>query len=163
MTVDDALGRDLGLLPPDLILHAEDLAVGDHMTLGTTQVSEQEIIDFAVSYDPLPIHVDPVAAAQGPFGTVIASAIHTLALYSALASRHYIPRLALVAGKGIDRLRLPAPVRPGVELTATTRVEQVVAREGRADVHARAEFHDSAGQVVMSFVGVQVVRSRAGR
>ena len=37
------------------------------------QASEAEMIDFAVKYDPQPMHTDPEAAANSPFGGLIAS------------------------------------------------------------------------------------------
>jgi acyl dehydratase len=144
----------------DDLLHAEDLHPGEVVPLGSVEVTAAEIIAFATTYDPLPIHVDPVAAAAGPFGGVIASAAHTIALYSSLASRVFVPRLALVAGKGIDRLRLPHPVRPGA-LSATIEVIDVTpTRPDRADLRLRSEMTDQDGHVVLSFVAVQVVRRR---
>ena len=143
------------------LLHAEDLHPGEVVPLGSVEVTAEEIIAFATTYDPLPIHVDPVAAAAGPFCGVIASAAHTIALYSSLASRVFVPRLALVAGKGIDRLRLPHPVRPGATLSATIEVLDVTTtRSDRADLRLRSEMTDQDGQVVLSFVAVQVVRRR---
>ena len=139
------------------LLHAEDLTIGLHIDLGTVAVTRSEIVEFARRYDPLPFHVDPAAS---PFGDVIASSIQTLALFASLASPQFIARLALVAGKGMDRLRLPHPVRPDVELRASMRVSDVVPREGRADVHCECLMVDEDDHVVLSFTSISVVRSR---
>ncbi|MBV6726527.1 MaoC/PaaZ C-terminal domain-containing protein [Nocardioides daeguensis] len=152
------------------IWFAEDLEVGDVHDLGTTSASEAEIIAFARRFDPLPLHVDEQAAAAGPFGGVIGSAAHTLALYSGLASRAFMPRVALVAGKGIDRMRLPAPLRPDVVHTATIEVLDVAPRfrgdatsTDRADLRCAGRLVDADGQVVLALEALQVVRYRAPR
>lgn len=153
MDPDRRPGRDIASLP-EMPLYAEDLAAGDWIDLGTTTPSRDEIVAFASQFDPLPIHLD---GTNSPFGDVIASGIHTMALYSSLASRVYFSRLALVAGKGIDRLRLPHPVRPSTVLRGSLEVLEVVMRETRADVHALSTLVDPDDNVVLSFVGITVV------
>lgn len=152
-------GRNLHDLVDASPWYAEDLTVGDWMELGSIRVDLDEIIDFATKYDPLPIHV---AGTDSPFGGVIASGMHTMALYSSLASRVFMPRLALIAGKGIDRLRLPAPVYPGRTLTGTIEIIDNVGRAGRADISHRSTMTDDRGAVVLSFTGVAVVASGNG-
>lgn len=146
---------------------AEDLTPGKVHDLGVTSATEAEIIDFARRFDPLPIHVDPVAAAAGPFGGIIASATHTLALYSGLASREFMPRLALVAGKGIERMRLPHPLRPDVVHTASIEIADVTPRfrdgdDGteRADLRCVGRLIDDQGRVVLALEALQVIRYR---
>lgn len=150
-------GRDLATLPSDTLLHAEDVNVGDWMDLGSVAISREEIIDFALRFDPLPIHLD---GSNSPFGDVIASSVHTMCCYSSLASRRFVPRLALVAGKGIDRLRLPHPVRPGAVLTGSADIVAVEFGPRRANLHTRSTLADQDGQVVLSFVGITVVKRR---
>lgn len=151
-------GRDLGEVGQP-IFYADDLRVGDWMTLGDLAPTEAEIIEFAQRYDPLPLHVDPVVAAASPFGGIIASAMHTMSLYASLASTRFIPRLALVAGKGIESARFPTPVRPDDVLSARIEVLEVRPREGRSDLLSRATMTSTAG-VVLDFVSITVVRSR---
>ncbi|GAB4009067.1 MaoC/PaaZ C-terminal domain-containing protein [Nocardioides ultimimeridianus] len=139
------------------LLYAEDLPIGFHVELGTVGVSREEIIEFARRYDPLPFHVDPAAS---HFGDVIGSSIHTLALFASLASPQLVARLAIVAGKGIDRLRLPNPVRPGSTLRGSMEVVDVVAKPDRADIHCRGLLIDQDDLVVLSMTSISVVRSR---
>jgi len=145
-------GRDLASLPPDQLLYAEDLAVGDWMDLG-----RDEILRFARRFDPLPIHVD---GTDSPFGDVIASGMHTLALFASLSSTKFTSRLAIVAGKGFDRLRLPNPVLPGSVLTGSLLVIEVRMGPRKADVHCRYEMVHENGDLAMTMVGIQVVRRR---
>lgn len=150
-------GRDLAPLLSDQILYAEDLALGDWMELGPVDVTRDEITRFARHFDPLPIHVD---GTDSPFGDVIASGMHTLSLFASISSPKFMARIALVAGKGFDRMRLPHPVRPGSVLTGSLQVVEVKMGPRKADVHCRYEMVDQYGNLVMTMVGIQVVRRR---
>jgi len=153
MSLPQREGRDLASVKPDQILYAEDLAVGDWMDLGPVEVTRDEIIRF----DPLPIHID---GTDSPFGDVIASGMHTLALFASISSPRFMSRLALVAGKGFERMRLPHPVRPGSVLAGSLQVVEVRMGSRKADVHCLYEMVDQNGDLVMTMVGIQVVRRR---
>jgi acyl dehydratase len=43
-------------------------------------VSEAEVVGFAARFDHQPMHIEAEAAADGPFGGIIASGWHTAAL-----------------------------------------------------------------------------------
>ena len=150
-------GRDLASVQSDQLLYAEDLAVGDWMDLGSVEVSRDEIVRFARQFDPLPIHID---GTDSPFGDVIASGMHTLALFASMSAPKFTARTALVAGKGFDRMRLPHPVRPGAVLTGSLQVVDVKMGPRRADVHCLYEMVNQNGDLVMTMVGIQVVRRR---
>ena len=42
----------------------EDFAVGESFTLGSVEMVEKEMIEFATQFDPQRFHIDPDAAAQ---------------------------------------------------------------------------------------------------
>ena len=63
------------------LLYAEDLVIGSAWDLGSYVVTEPEIIEFARQWDPQGFHVDPDVAAAGYFGGIIASGIHTMAIF----------------------------------------------------------------------------------
>jgi acyl dehydratase len=116
--------------PP--MLYAEDLTVGQRFPFGSYTMQEAEIVEFASRFDPLYIHIDREAAAKGPFGGLIASGVHTMAVYQRLAAETIWSQVAGIAGKRfeIDLLR---PVRPGAVLTGYAEVANVARREGRND------------------------------
>ena len=58
----------------------EDYSPARRTTAAHVSVDQAEILSFAKKFDPQPIHVDPDAAARGPFGGLIASGWHTAAL-----------------------------------------------------------------------------------
>jgi acyl dehydratase len=79
---------------------------------------------------------------------------------STRSSPKFTARLALVAGKGFDRLRLPNPVRPGAVLTGSLQVIELRMSSRKADVHCLYEMVNQDGDLVMTMVGIQVVRRR---
>ena len=58
----------------------EHYRAGDRYRFGPVEVTEQEIVEFACRYDPQSFHIDPQAAAAGPYGSVIPSGWMTAAL-----------------------------------------------------------------------------------
>lgn len=94
----------------------EDYLPGSTYEFGETCVSEAEIITFAKEYDPQFFHVNPIAAAEGPFGGLIASGWQTAALMMRLFARHYLSSVASLGSPGVDELRWLQPVRPDDKL-----------------------------------------------
>ena len=95
----------------------EDLVEGEESESGSLVVSEAELIEFAKKYDPQYFHTDPQAAAGHMFGGVVASGIHTMALWRRLD--HQIAHdIAWICGVRWDAVIFAAPVRPGDTLRA---------------------------------------------
>jgi acyl dehydratase len=108
----------------------EDFHVGRTWTHGYQTVTEADIVSFARQYDPLAIHVDPALARESPLGVFCASGIHTLAIAQRLLCEAILLHTRLVAGGGIDEVRMRVPVVPGDSLGVRIRV-------GDAWPHAR--------------------------
>ena len=53
--------------------------------LGSFTLTRAELIAFAERWDPQDFHIDPVAAAAGRFGDVLASGVQTLAIFRRLS------------------------------------------------------------------------------
>ena len=105
----------------------EDYVAGAVYEYGYATVTEAEIIEFAQRFDPQPMHVDPVYAATGPFGGLIASGWHTAGIFMRLYADHYLSRVASLASPGIDEIRWPSPLRPGDTLRIRTTDDEIVA------------------------------------
>lgn len=143
----------------------EDYEEGATYEFGTVTVTEQDIIGFASQYDPQSFHVDPDAAAQGPFGGLVASGWHTCALMMQLFAEHYLPTAASLGSPGVDELRWLKPVRPGDRLRLRLRVLDT--RLSRSDprrgvVRTFAELVDQVGEPVLTVTVVSLLRSREG-
>ena len=97
-----------------------DLGVSDWW-----KIEQRAIEQFAdATGDHQWIHVDPEAAAQGPFGTTVAHGYLSLSLLPALVSQVLNVKDARMGiNYGIDRIRFTAPVPSGseVRLRATLR------------------------------------------
>src|SRR5215472_12239251 len=74
--------------------HFEDYVPGAVFEYGEIPVTQAEIVEFARRFDPQYIHVDRERAAQGPFGGLIASGLHTTAMMMRLIVDHFLPKRA---------------------------------------------------------------------
>ena len=90
----------------------EEIDVGDEIVSGGVTVTEAAIIDFALTYDPQRFHINVDAARESPYGGLIASGFHTLALgFRMLYDAGGIGDKG-IGSPGIDELRWVQPVRP---------------------------------------------------
>lgn len=108
----------------------EDYAPGIDVRYGAIAVDEADVLRFAREFDPQTIHTDPAAAADGPFGGLIASGWHTAALMMRVYATEYLNDAASLASPGVDELRWVRPVRPGDVLSV--RFEVTDARRSRS-------------------------------
>lgn len=95
---------------------AEDLAVGQIYHIGAYPITESGIIGFASEWDPHPIHCDPIAARASSCNGLIASGIHTLAVFQRLAATSIYSSWEVIAGRRIKDIEFPRPVRGGMVL-----------------------------------------------
>lgn len=100
---------------------AEDAAPGRVRQLGSYTVTEGDIVDYATQWDPQFFHIDSERAArEGAFGGLIASGIHTTAIYQRLEVTSRTEPWNVIGGAGVEQLRFRRPVRPGDVLTGTS-------------------------------------------
>ena len=111
----------------------EDFEPGQDIDLGTCTVTEDEILAFARRYDPQPFHVDPDAAADSIFGTVIASGWHTCAMMMRLVVDGLLGKSSSMGSPGLDGVRWLAPVRAGDTLNVHYRTMHVKASASKPD------------------------------
>ena len=120
-------------MPPAPTRFFEDFVPGATGEYGPVVMHEAEILEFAGRYDPQYIHVDPEAAAEGPFGGLIASGWHTTAVMMRLLVDGYLAGAASIVSPGIDELRWLRPVRPGDALRVRTEVMEATPSRSRPD------------------------------
>lgn len=95
----------------------EDIEIGRVEESSRRIVSKDEILKFARDYDPQYFHADEKAAERSRFGSVIASGVHTIALWRQLD--HEIAQdIAWICGVAWDDVRWPHAVFAGDELRA---------------------------------------------
>lgn len=103
-------------------------AQGSHLGRSSWHTVTQDQIDaFAeVTGDHQWIHVDPVRAADGPYGTTIAHGMLTLSLVPMLVWQIYtVDNLSMGVNYGSNRLRYPSPVRSGDRIRASATLRTV--------------------------------------
>lgn len=131
-------------------IYAEDISVGEEFDLGSHHVTEAEIVDFATKWDPQFFHTEPDAARDSYFGSVIASGVHTLAVFQRLAVQSQYSQWHVIAGKKLHNVELRRPVRPGDVLHGRLVVERIEFDDrGRAEVHIRGRLHNQHDEPVL--------------
>jgi acyl dehydratase len=111
----------------------DDLAAGDKFVTGGVTLTESGIIDFALTYDPQPFHLDAAAAAESIYGGLIASGFQVVALAFRLFIQSGMLAGSSMGSPGIDELRWFAPARPGDTLHAEVEVLAVTPSKSKAD------------------------------
>ena len=143
----------------------EDYPTGTTTDCGSVSVDQVQIISFARQFDPQPFHVDPVAAADGPFGGLIASGWHTAALVMRQIVDNYVAAESSLGALGLDELRWPHPVRPGDTLRVRVTVLEARRSQSKPDrgiLKTLIEAENQNGQTVMRATSINFLRVRPG-
>jgi acyl dehydratase len=141
----------------------EDFPVGRTFATEPWPLSEEDILAYARKYDPQPYHTDPEAAARMPFGGLIASGFHTVAIASGQLVRAIIAHAAGMGGPGMDDIRWLKPVRPGDVLRTTVTVQAARVSNSKPDrgfVTFALETTNDAG-TVLTLTATVIVALRA--
>jgi len=154
------LNHGSGQEPTGSLVFAEDLDPGLVIDLGSHHVSREEIVEFSSQWDPQGFHINEALAAQGPFGGLIASGLHTMAVFQRLAVLGAFQHWAIVAGRTIREVRFDTPVRPDTTLHGELTVAAVLQdKPGRSLVRLKGCLA-AAGQVVMTLEADALVSHR---
>ena len=99
-------------------------------------VTQERIDEFArATGDHQWIHVDPVRAAAGPFGTTIAHGFLTLSLLPVMAeSAIEFANVRMGVNYGLNKVRFPAPVPVGSRLRGHFKLPAFEPIEGGAQI-----------------------------
>ena len=97
----------------------EDIVIGETRESGRRTIQFEELLEFATRYDPQYFHADPVAAKESIFGGIIASGIHSAAIWRALD--HQISAdIRWICGVAWEDVRWPNALRAGDTVRATS-------------------------------------------
>lgn len=143
----------------------EDFKIGDRWEFGSWTPTKDEIVAFAEHWDPQPIHIDEAAAADSPFGGLIASGWQTTMECARLFIGQLMRHTAGLASPGLEDIRWHKPVRPGDEITSTAEVyfvEESKSRPDRGKVGIAISGLDATGQPVMTTRGIFFIKKRDG-
>ena len=145
--------------------YLDDFSEGSTFETEGKTLSEAEILEFALKYDPQPFHMDVEAAKEGPFGGLIASGIHTLAIgvRMMIQAQVFAPD-ASMGSPGMDELRWLKPVYPGDTLRMRGEVLETTPSRSKPDrgmLRYRMTIFNQNGEDVMSMLGMQILRRQA--
>ena len=108
----------------------EGFKVGDIYETRAVTLTEGQMVDFSMQYDPQPIHTDREASKRGIHGDMISSGLQTLGLANRLWIELGLMGENNLGGPGLDNVRWPRPVFAGD--TLRTVVEVVATRESKS-------------------------------
>lgn len=141
----------------------DDFEIGECFVSRGVTLSEAQILDFALRYDPQPFHLDSHAAAQTPYGGLIASGFQTLALGFRMFFHENVITACSLGSPGMDELRWLAPVRPGDTLHTEAEVKDKRPSRSRADrgtLRMAYTVKNHHKQPVMTFICTHILARR---
>ncbi|HEY0087119.1 MAG TPA: MaoC family dehydratase [Allosphingosinicella sp.] len=142
----------------------DDLKVGDETYFGSTEVTREEVIDFARRYDPQPFHLSDEAAAKTHFGRLAASGWHTCAMVMGVIARHVVEtEQAGLGSPGIDELRWLKPVYPGDTLHVHARIIDVTPSRSKPEIgsfRSATTVTNQDGVPVLTFTSIVLMRRK---
>jgi len=144
-------------------IYFDDFAVGQIIKLGSYTVTKEEIIEFALKFDPQPFHIDEVAAAKTIYGGLIASGWHTGSIFMRLLYDGLLSNAESMGSPGQDELRWLRPVRPGDTLTARGVVEEKIPSRSKPDrglIRTTYQIFNQEGLEVMKISGLGMFEKR---
>ncbi|MGF1595026.1 MAG: MaoC family dehydratase [Kiloniellaceae bacterium] len=146
-------------------LYFDDFEPGQIFHSKGVTLSESQILDFALLYDPQPFHLDREAAAAGPFNGLIASGFQTLALAFRIFYQAGVINACSMGSPGLDELRWLRPVRPGDTLSVNATVREKRPSSSKPDRGTLIMDYVVANQndePVMTFTAIHILARRAG-
>lgn len=139
----------------------EGFKVGDTYETRAVTLTEGQMVDFSMQYDPQPIHTDREASKRGIHGDMISSGLQTLGLANRLWIELGLMGENNLGGPGLDNVRWPRPVFAGD--TLRTVVEVVAARESKSKldrgiVTFAFTTYNQKDEVVMTYECMDMIR-----
>ena len=95
-------------------------------------VTKEEILEFTAALgENNPLYTDEAAAAQGPYGGLVAPPTLVTKLRAKKFTPEHLPKFGKVGFDGGRDLEIFAPVRPGDELTMLSTIHDIYEKTGR--------------------------------
>jgi len=141
----------------------EDYQEDTVIEMGPVYVEEDEMIEFALRYDPQQMHIDPEDAKKGPYKGLIASGWHTCSLVMGELVKNYFSPSSSLGSPGIDELQWLKPVRPGDRLTVRATILETKRSHSKPDrglVRTLVEASNQQQEKVVSFKALNFMLRR---
>lgn len=141
----------------------DDFAVGEKFVTRGVTLTQSMIIEFALTYDPQPFHIDVEAARESNYGGLIASGFHTLALGFRMVLETGVFRVASMGSPGFDELRWLKPVRPGDTLHTELEVVDKKPSSSKPDrgiARIAYRIKNQKGEDVLTFLSMHLLKRK---
>ena len=141
-------------------MYFDDLKVGMTVTIGETVIEKQKMLDFARTYDPIPLHTDEEYAKNTRFGGLIAPGVRSfMSVWAKYLEVDFFGE-ELVAGKS-TKIEWIKPVFPEDVLCGKATVTGLVRHNERNGlVEITVEAYNQHGVLVLVDVTEAVVACR---
>ena len=141
-------------------MYFDDLRLGMAVEIAPAHIEKQKMLDFAHTYDPIPLHTDEAYAKASPFGRLIAPGVMSfMSIWARYLEADFFGR-ELLAGKS-TKIEWIKPVFADDVLTGKaviTRLEKRSGRNGLAEVSIEA--YNQKGDLVLTNVTEAIVKCR---
>ena len=137
------------------------LAVGMEVQIAPAVIEKQKMMDFAQTYDNIPIHTDEAYAKASPFGALIAPGVMSfMSVWAKYLEADFFGR-ELLAGKS-TRIEWHKPVYAGDVLSGKAVITKLTRRSERNGiVEVTIEVYNQNGVHVLSNVTEAIVKCKA--
>ena len=116
--------------------------------LGKKSFTEEEIIDFAMHYDPLDFHLSVEAAKKSFFKSLVSSGPQA---FNYFYKNHWIPKFGktVVAGLGVDNWRFLKPLHVNEEVNCIITITELIPHPEKKTITIRwrFEFQNNDGEL----------------
>ena len=143
-------------------MYFNDLKLGLAVEIAPAMIEKQKMLDFARTYDHIPLHTDEEYAKASPFGALIAPGVMSfMSVWAKYLEVDFFGR-ELLAGKS-TRIEWHKPVYPGDVLHGTAVVTNLVQRSPRNGiVEITIEAYNQNNVHVLSNVTEAIVKCAEG-
>lgn len=141
-------------------MYFEDLKVGMTVEIGPAVIEKQKMMDFARTYDNIPLHTDEEYAKASPFGQLIAPGVMSfMSLWAKYLEKDFVGK-ELLAGKS-TKIQWHKPVYAEDVLHGTAVITNLVRRSPRNGIaEITIEAYNQNGVLVLSDVTEAIVKCR---
>ena len=141
-------------------MYFDDLSIGMTVQIPPAVIEKQKMLDFAHTYDHIPLHTDEAYAKASPFGRLIAPGVMSfMSVWARYLEVDFFGR-ELLAGKS-TKIEWHKPVYPEDVLSGQARITGLLRRNARNGlVEITIHAYNQHGELVLSDVTEAIVKCR---
>ena len=141
-------------------MYFDDLKIGMTVDIASTVIEKQKMIDFARTYDPIPLHTDEEYAKTTPFGKLIAPGVMSfMSVWAKYLEVDFFGK-ELLAGKS-TKIEWIKPVFADDVLTGKATITNLVKRNAKNGlVEISIDVYNQNGELVLKDVTEAIVKCK---